>query len=128
MHKFAITTDIKDEQSFSVFGDISLDLGRLQTEAGAFVILEASPPINFANYIQVASTSYKKGFFKNRHKINRYTIEINITDSQGDLKQYECETGDLDEVIKILDEYVTLCKIPDISAWVCISKVLHGKS
>jgi len=126
MYQYAVKTDIEEERFFSAISEISQDLQRLQNEAGAFVVLEVSPPINYVNYIQAANLSDTKGFFKKRHVITGYIIELNMTERDGSLTHYEYETKDFEEIEEILVEYISLLKTPNFSAWTDVSKHLFG--
>jgi len=126
MYQYVVRTDIEDEKIFSAISEISQDLQRLQNEVDAFVVLEVSPAINCVNYMQAANLSEAKGLFKKRQVVTGYTIEINLTEKDGSLKQYQYMTKDFEEIKGMLVDYASHLRIPDFSAWADVSKLYFG--
>lgn len=126
MQMYGITTYEDDgrskERTFKEFGEIAHELRRLQEEKGYIVIVEVSPPVSGACYMQAVNDSYSEGIFKKR-EIGSFTIELNTIDVNDLPKQYAYHTSDFEEIEKIFMEFVSFQKLPPFLEWDDISEI-----
>ena len=117
---YSITTegsyDGRRNRTFKVFSEIAHELRRMQAERGYVVIVEVSPPMNGAHYLQVINDSFSKGVFKKRDTL-LFTVKINITGVKGSKEPYTYNTSDFKEIETMFNEFVSFQKLPVYWEW-----------
>lgn len=110
------TNEISDKLN-PQWSEIQYCIDILSSVDGTFITLEADPRVDAAVYMQAVWRVPRGVLFKKNREKPHYTVEVQLVDTAGALRQFAYDTIDQYEVEALFAAYLNDARPPVINGW-----------